>query len=347
MYRTPGSGSSTPQGCVLLYGPTGCGKTIFLKSTANEFRLPHEMISCRKLKEQFTEGVKTQLYFKKLFARARQSAPSMVILDDIDEITSKKSLGDQKIRKAVFHLLRELDSIKPGDRLLITATSDRPYLIEPLLFKAKRFDKLIFVPMPNSESREELFKLYLKEFSIDDDVNYKSLGRISRGYNGSDIERVVEYSIQFADDDDSNITMHHLENAVSAVTPMLTTDELEPIKRFFMNYKSGSLLRADEIPSKAEPAIAISAEEAGVELDFEIESEDEGEEDEKSESGESPAIDWSDEEPEESESDEDDEGDKDTGIDDEYKIDFDSDDDDDEDDSQYRRKWVSDDFSSK
>ncbi len=104
-----------------------------------------EMIPCEILREDVKEGVKTELYFKKLFARARESAPSMIILDNIEEITSKKSLRDMKIRKAVYKLLRELDRIKPGDRLLITATTDRPYLIEPLLFKARRFDKLIFV----------------------------------------------------------------------------------------------------------------------------------------------------------------------------------------------------------
>ena len=166
-------GASTPFGCILLYGPVGCGKTYFLRSTANEFRLANEFISCHKLKEQFKEGVKTQLYFKKLFSRARQRAPSMIILDDIDEITSRYSLKDIKIRKAVYQLLRELDNIKPGDRLLITATSDHPYLIEPLLFKSRRFDKLIFVPMPNLDARSELFELYLQDLPIENDINFK------------------------------------------------------------------------------------------------------------------------------------------------------------------------------
>jgi SpoVK/Ycf46/Vps4 family AAA+-type ATPase len=82
-------GGSTAHGCILLYGPSGCGKTYFLKSTANEFKLANEFISCHRLKEQFKEGIKTQLYFKKLFGRARESAPSMIILDDIDEITGQ------------------------------------------------------------------------------------------------------------------------------------------------------------------------------------------------------------------------------------------------------------------
>jgi hypothetical protein len=239
--RVYGGGGTTSHGCILLYGPPGCGKTYFLKSTANEFRLANEFISCRRLKEQFKEGIKTQLYFKKLFARARESAPSMIILDDIDEITSQRNLRDLKIRKAVYQLLRELDNIKPGDRLLVTATSDSPYVIEPLLFKARRFDKLIFVPLPNLEAREELFDLYLKELPTEDDINTKSLSRISQGYNGHDIERVIERAWQLADDEGTNIMMHHLEQALKIVKPRSDQDVLEPIKKFFMQYKSGTL----------------------------------------------------------------------------------------------------------
>jgi DNA polymerase III delta prime subunit len=242
-------GGSTAHGCILLYGPSGCGKTYFLKSTANEFKLANEFISCHRLKEQFKEGIKTQLYFKKLFGRARESAPSMIILDDIDEITSQGSLQDLKIRKAVYQLLRELDNIKPGDRLLVTATSDYPHLIEPLLFKARRFDKLIFVPLPNTDAREELFEQYLTDLPIEDDINTKSLARISQGFNGSDIERAIEHAWDLAENEQSDITTHHLEQALKDIRPSSTDDVLEPIKKFFMQYKSGTL-GSDTGPSR-------------------------------------------------------------------------------------------------
>jgi hypothetical protein len=198
-----------------------------------------EYIQCENLRDDFLEGVKTQIYFKKLFSRARESAPSMVILDNIDEITSKKSLKDVKIRKAVYQLLRELERIKPGDRLLITAATDRPYLIEPLLFKAERFDKLLYVPMPDLESRQELFKLFLKKYDVEDDINTKILGRITKGYNGLDIKKVVKYARHLAKEDDMGITMHHLENAVNDIRPSVSPNILEPIKQFFVRNKRG------------------------------------------------------------------------------------------------------------
>lgn len=247
-------GTPGQHGCILLYGPPGCGKTHFLKSTSNEFKLATEMISCKRLKEDFIEGVKTQIYFTKLFARARESAPSMIILDEIDEITSKGSLKDLKIRKSVYQLLRELDHMRPGDRILITATSDRPFLIEPLLFKARRFDKLIFVPMPNLESRIALFELFLKDYDPEEDINTKSLGRITRGFNGLDIKKVVGYANELSQYENRKLNMHYLESAVKAVGPSLTARTLEPIKKFFMRYKTGALWHPEQ-PARGRPAI--------------------------------------------------------------------------------------------
>lgn len=247
-------GTPAQHGCILLYGPPGCGKTHFLKSTSNEFKLATEMISCKRLKEDFMEGVKTQLYFKKLFSHARESAPSMVILDDIDEITSKHSLSDLKVRKAVYQLLRELDHMRPGDRILITATSNRPFLIEPLLFKARRFDKLIFVPMPNLESRIALFDLFLRDYDTENDINSKSLGRITRGFNGLDIKKAVGYANELSQYENSKLNMHYLESAIKAVGPSLTARTLEPIKKFFMRYKTGALLHP-EYTGRGRPAV--------------------------------------------------------------------------------------------
>jgi hypothetical protein len=176
----------------------------------------------------------------------------MVILDNIDKITSKNSLKDIKIRKAVYQLLRELDHIEPGDRILITATSNEPYLIEPLLFKARRFDKLIFVPMPNEEAREALFKLFLKDLPVDDDINTKSLGRITKGFNSSDIKEVVAYADEQADAEDSFITTKHLEEAIKEFGPSLAHETLEPIKKFFMQYKSGTLGQEERVTQKVD-----------------------------------------------------------------------------------------------
>ncbi len=350
------TGASSLHGCVLLYGPPGCGKTQFLKSTGFEFRLAMELISCEHLKEDFIEGVKTQLYFKKLFARARESAPAMIILDNIDEITSKRSLKDLKVRKCVYQLLRELDHIKPGDRILITATSDHPYLIEPLLFKAHRFDKLIFVPMPNSESREALFDLFLKDYSTDDDINIRSLGRISRGFNGLDIKNVVEYADELALEDDSNINMYHLESAVKAVGPSLKPDVLTPIKKFFMHYKSGSLLRhaagmrsgkTGELYRRKGQRDKRKKEKKYEEVLFELE-ENEIEAEEVTLT--SDDVDWSFDDDNEASSDTQEdstvssEGNSESG--DDFDIIDEEIDESEEDDTKYRRKWVSDDFKA-
>ena len=336
---------SLSQSCILLYGPAGCGKTHFLLSTAHEFRLRREFINCKKLKESFVEGVKTQLFFKKLFARARESAPSMIILDDIDEITSKTTLKHPKIRKAVYQLLRELELVKGGDRILVSATTNRPYFIEPLLFKEKRFDKLVFVPMPNQEVRQGLFEQFLKAVPTDIDINTRILGRISRGYNGSDIRKIVNYADHLAEDDRTKISMEHLETALKDIRPSLTPSILDPIKKFFLGYKSGTLCGEPE----PEPITSTSSKGSGS-IAWDEEDEEDDDEDVEQEIAWSDAV-------EEDEVEDDAEDDVEVeeveiGWDDAVEEDEDDDDDDDEDDnndddegSQYRRKWMNDDLS--
>jgi hypothetical protein len=312
-----------------LYGPPGCGKSFFLKSTANEFRLAHELISCQRLKDEIREGIKTQMFFKKLFSRARQSAPSMIILDNIEEITSRDSLRDQKVRKAVYQLLRELDHIKTGDRLLITATSDYPHMIEPLLFKAKRFDKLIFVPMPNFESRRDLFEMYLSDYPVERDINSKSLGRISDGYSGEDIRHVVDLAAHHARQRRARISMHHLEEAIRRVQPSLTPEILDPIKKFFMNYKRGTLWRGEGIDSNRSGRAQVDEDVEDVEDDETVEFEildDEAEED-------SGAVEWT-----EGSDDEDEEDDEETDFELSWD-DADADEDEDEDEDEEVEDW--------
>jgi hypothetical protein len=316
-----------------------------------------ESINCKNLKEDFSEGIKTQMFFKKLFSRARESAPSMIILDNIDEITSRKCLKDIKIRKAVYQLLRELERIKSGDRLLITAATNKPHLIEPLLFKGERFDKLLYVPMPDLESRQELFKLFLRRYRVEDDINTKILGRITKGYSGFDIKKIVKYAKHLAAEDGMGITMHFLEAAVNDIRPSVSIEILEPIKHFFVRHKRG--LIGDTSSSDA----------SQTETSGEMVEEDEGEEDESDEQEDDGGleIDWSGEvTDEDSESDEDerdedevedwDKNDKDDDEkehDDEYEKEADDEEDDDgeeeddseaEEDIQYRRKWVQDDY---
>ncbi len=349
-------------GCILLFGPPGCGKTHFLRSTANEFGLRMEFVRCKSLREDLVEGIKTQIFFKKLFSRARERAPSMIILDKIDEITSENSLADIKIRKAVYQLLRELERIKAGDRLLVTATTNKPHKIEPLLFKAKRFDKLLYVPMPDLESRQELFKLFLQKYNLADDINFKILGRISKGFNGADIKRVVQSVGAEARNLKSSITMKYLERAVNNIGPSITPSILEPIKHFFIRNKKGIL--GDQ--SLAEEISRDTDEETDSDFEFSIDEEDSEIEPKEELEHEEQVIEWEENENEiETEKDEiEDEEvedwdnveknnykrkrvDEEKNIDEDAEEEEEEDEDEDEEDDEginYRKKWVKDDY---
>jgi hypothetical protein len=331
-----------------------------------------EYINCENLKEDFSEGIKTQMFFKKLFSRARESAPSMIILDNIDEITSRKCLKDIKIRKAVYQLLRELERIKSGDRLLITAATDKPHMIEPLLYKAERFDKLLYVPMPDLETRQELFRLFLQKHRVEDDINTKILGRITKGYSGFDIKKVVSYAKHLAAEDGMGITMHYLEAAVGDIRPSVTTKILEPIKHFFVRHKRGLIgdVEDAEVPDWSEPDHeegdseereddekedeeeeegGLDIDWSGVVVDEKEEYDDDSEEGDKIEDWDKEEQDEDEEEEEEDEEEEDESDNEDDEEDEEIENEDDVDDNDDENeedenDIQYRRKWVQDDY---
>jgi len=183
-------GVVAPKG-VLLYGPPGTGKTMLAKAVATESNANFISI---KGPEIFNKWVgESEKKVRQLFKKARQLAPTVIFFDEIDAITSQRTQNDLSSgvgNNVVAQLLTEIDGISKLKDIIIIGATNRIDLIDPAFLRPGRFDKLLFVPLPDIKSREKIFEVYLKKMNVDDKVKAKDLAKDTDGASGAEIEAI-------------------------------------------------------------------------------------------------------------------------------------------------------------
>ena len=185
-------GIEPPKG-VLLYGPPGCGKTLLAKAVAHEANATFISIVGSELVQKFIgEGARI---VRELFRLARQKAPSIVFIDEIDAIAARRidigTSGEREVQRTLMQLLAELDGFKPLDRVKVIAATNRIDILDPAILRPGRFDRLIEIPLPDYEGRLEIFKIHTRKMKLGEDVDLKELARITEGASGADIKAIV------------------------------------------------------------------------------------------------------------------------------------------------------------
>lgn len=182
----------TPPKGILLYGPPGTGKTLLAKAIAHETNSTFIKIVGSELVQKYIgEGAR---YVREVFDLAREKAPTILFIDEIDAVAAQRSndstSGDREVERTLMQLLNELDGFDVRGDVKIIAATNRIDIIDPALLRPGRFDRLIEVPIPGAIGREEIFKVHLRGLNVDDTVNVEDLVNLTEGATGADIKAV-------------------------------------------------------------------------------------------------------------------------------------------------------------
>eukprot|EP01071_Lankesteria_metandrocarpae_P001068 Lankesteria_metandrocarpae@DN1252_c0_g1_i1.p1 len=182
---------SAPRG-VLLFGPPGCSKTLMAKAVATESKMNFTSV---KGPELFSKWVgESERAVRDLFRRARQNAPCVIFFDEIDALGSDRSLGGSSSgveSRVLSQLLNELDGVASVKQLVVIGATNRPDLMDDALLRPGRFDRLVYIPLPDSAARHSIFDVHLKDLRIDQTaISVRSLVHQTEGYTGAEIAMV-------------------------------------------------------------------------------------------------------------------------------------------------------------
>lgn len=184
-------GVDSPRG-VLLYGPPGAGKTLLAKAVAHHTNAAFiSVVGSALVQKYIGEGTRI---VKELFEYAQKKAPSIIFIDELDAIGSRRELttsGDLEVQRTLMELLAQLDGFQDGGDVKIIGATNRPDILDPALIRAGRFDKHIEVSNPDKVGRKQIFKIYLNNMNIKfSDSDLDVLSDITENYNGSMIKSV-------------------------------------------------------------------------------------------------------------------------------------------------------------
>src|SRR5918992_453704 len=215
-------GARIPKG-VLLVGPPGTGKTLLARAVAGEAKVPFFYIAASEFVELFVGLGAARV--RDLFQQARQRAPAIIFIDEIDSIGQARSgaagnqLGaHQEQEQTLQQLLTEMDGFEPNSGVILVAASNRPEVLDQALLRPGRFDRQIVVNLPDIRGREEILQIHAREVKLADDVDLKVLARRTPGFSGAQLANVInEGALLAARKNKDRVEMHDLEEAIDRV----------------------------------------------------------------------------------------------------------------------------------
>lgn len=211
-------GASMPKG-ILLVGPPGTGKTMLAKAVAGEANVPFFSMSGSEFVEMFVGMGASKV--RDLFKQAKEKAPCIVFIDEIDAIGKKRDgqLGGNDEREQTLNqLLTEMDGFEGNNGVIILAATNRPESLDPALLRPGRFDRRVPVELPDLKGREDILKVHAKKIKVADDVDYNKIARMASGASGAELANIVnEAALRAVRDKRAYATQADLEESIEVV----------------------------------------------------------------------------------------------------------------------------------
>ena len=211
-------GASMPKG-ILLVGPPGTGKTMLAKAVAGEANVPFFSISGSEFVEMFVGMGASKV--RDLFSQAKEKAPCIVFIDEIDTIGKKRDGqvgGNDEREQTLNQLLTEMDGFEGNAGVVILAATNRPEALDPALTRPGRFDRRVPVELPDLKGREEILKVHAKKVKIADDVDFSKIARMASGASGAELANIVnEAALRAVRDGRGFAAQSDLEESVEVV----------------------------------------------------------------------------------------------------------------------------------
>jgi cell division protease FtsH len=212
-------GASMPKG-VLLVGPPGTGKTMLAKAVAGEANVPFFSISGSEFVEMFVGMGAAKV--RDLFSQAKEKAPCIVFIDEIDAIGQKRNSsgygGNDEREQTLNQLLTEMDGFEGNNGVIILAATNRPESLDPALTRPGRFDRRVPVELPDLNGREAILKVHAKKIKVADNVDFKQVARMASGASGAELANIInEAALRAVRDNRSYATQADLEESIEVV----------------------------------------------------------------------------------------------------------------------------------
>ena len=212
-------GASMPKG-ILLVGPPGTGKTMLAKAVAGESNVPFFSISGSEFVEMFVGMGASKV--RDLFKQAKEKAPCIVFIDEIDAIGQKRNSGNlggnDEREQTLNQLLTEMDGFEGNTGVIILAATNRPESLDPALTRPGRFDRRVPVELPDLKGREEILKVHAKKIKVAEDVDFNKVARMASGASGAELANIVnEAALRAVRDGRKFATQADLEESIEVV----------------------------------------------------------------------------------------------------------------------------------